>query len=124
MEMRIGVDVGVDRGSHEACCGDGRGGKVICARNKGMVWVRRWSQAGAQEKKRSNDRSLHGTRSGLGLEALASGRMEMECGVCMQVMKGGCARNEQFGNECPCEQSALGGGFCKAKSRKCREPLV
>ena len=35
MEMRIGVDVGVDRGSHEACCGDGRGGKVICARKKG-----------------------------------------------------------------------------------------
>ena len=22
MEMRIGVDVGVDRGSHEACCED------------------------------------------------------------------------------------------------------
>ena len=29
------MDVGVDRGSHEACCGDGRGGKVICARKKG-----------------------------------------------------------------------------------------
>ena len=75
MEMRIGVDVGVDRGSHDAFCGDGRGGKVICVRKKGMVWVRRWSQAGALWKKRSNDRILHGTRSGLGLEAQASGRM-------------------------------------------------
>ena len=34
MEMRIGVVVGVDEGSHEACCGDGRGGRVICARGK------------------------------------------------------------------------------------------
>ena len=25
MEMRIGVDVTVDKGSHEACCGEGRG---------------------------------------------------------------------------------------------------
>ena len=36
MEMRIGVVVGVDEGSHEACCGDGRGGRVVCARGK--VW--------------------------------------------------------------------------------------
>ena len=35
MEMRIGVDVGVDRGSHDAFCGDGRGGRVVCARIKG-----------------------------------------------------------------------------------------
>ena len=34
--MRIGVVVGVDEGSHEACCGDGRGGRVVCARGK--VW--------------------------------------------------------------------------------------
>ena len=35
MEMRIGVVVGVDEGSDEACCVNGRGGRVICARGKG-----------------------------------------------------------------------------------------
>ena len=29
MEMRIGVDIDVDVGSHEACCGEGRGERVI-----------------------------------------------------------------------------------------------
>ena len=33
--MRIGVDIGVDIGSHEACCGEGRGERVICALVKG-----------------------------------------------------------------------------------------
>ena len=36
MEMRIGVDVGVDVGSPEVCCGEGRGQRVVCARGK--VW--------------------------------------------------------------------------------------
>ena len=35
MEMRIGVGIDVDVGSHEACCGEGRGERVICARVKG-----------------------------------------------------------------------------------------
>ena len=34
--MRIGVDIGVDIGSHEACCVEGRGERVVCAREK--VW--------------------------------------------------------------------------------------
>ena len=34
--MRIGVDIGVDLGSHEACCVEGRGERVVCAREK--VW--------------------------------------------------------------------------------------
>ena len=36
MERRIGEDVGVDLGSTEACCGEGRGQRVVCARAK--VW--------------------------------------------------------------------------------------
>ena len=36
----------------------------------------------------------------------------MECGVCVQVMNGGCARNETIGNELPCAQCALGRGCC------------
>jgi len=35
IEMRIGVVVGVDDGSHEVCCVDGRGDRVVCARIKG-----------------------------------------------------------------------------------------
>ena len=34
--MRIEVDVGVDVGSPEACCEEGRGERVVCARGK--VW--------------------------------------------------------------------------------------
>ena len=34
MKMRIGVAVGVDKGSHEAYCGEGIGGRVVCARGK------------------------------------------------------------------------------------------
>ena len=36
MEMRIEVDVGLNIGSPEACCGEGRGERVVCARGK--VW--------------------------------------------------------------------------------------
>ena len=36
LELRIGVNVGVDVGSPEGCCGEGRGERVVCARGK--VW--------------------------------------------------------------------------------------
>ena len=38
MERRIGVDFGVDVGSPEVYCGDGRGKRVVCARGK--AWYR------------------------------------------------------------------------------------
>ena len=36
VNVNIGVDVGVGVGSPDACCGEGRGERVVCARGK--VW--------------------------------------------------------------------------------------
>ena len=36
LELMIKVNVGVDVGSLEVCCGEGRGKRVVCARGK--VW--------------------------------------------------------------------------------------
>ena len=48
MEMKIGDFLEYDKGSHKAYCGEGRGVRVVCARGKGFMGVRRWSEAGAQ----------------------------------------------------------------------------
>ena len=53
MDMRTGVDVGVDSGNNQAYCGDGRGGKVVCARGKG------WYGSGGGQKLAHSEESDH-----------------------------------------------------------------
>ena len=94
------MDVGVYVGSPEAYCGEGRGERVVCARGK--VWH---GSGGGHElaHSRKSDQTIASSTaragSALGFEAQASGRMYMECGECVQVMNGGCTRNETMGNE-------------------------